>query len=434
MKGYGSVRFTLSFLTILVVIPISIAQRSVNRAGSGDWAQWRGPDRNGVSKETGLLQEWPKEGPRLLWQVNDIGDGYGTPSVIGNRVYVISNRGMDNEYVQALNVQDGKQVWMTRIGNVGNPNQNPPYPMSRSTPTVDGNSVYVLGSDGDIACLETGSGKITWQKNVRREFGGQPGEWAYAESPLIDGDIVLVTPGGPQATILALNKRTGGVVWKSVVPGADQAGYASAIVVQAGGRKQYVQFLAKGIVGVDAKNGQFLWRYAEAAKGPAQMASPIARANYVYGAGNRIGGGLVNLKGNREGVVAEQVYFTRGLPSGLGGSVLVGDYVYGTAGNNLVGADFNTGNIKWQGDGTGPGSILYADGRLYLHYENGDVALVEATPEAYREKGRFSPPAQPKRRNNGEKSWTYPVVANGRLYIRDLGTLWSFDVSAQGGK
>ncbi len=166
--------------------------------------------------------------------------------------------------MQALSVQDGKQVWTTRIGNVGNPNQQPSYPASRSTPTIDGELLYALSSDGDLACLETATGKIRWQKNIRKDFGGQPGEWAYAESPLVDGDVVVVTPGGEQATLVALDKKTGAVIWKSAVPGGDPAGYASAIVVQGGGRKQYVQFLSKGVVGVDAKTGKFLWRYAEA--------------------------------------------------------------------------------------------------------------------------------------------------------------------------
>ena len=231
-----------------------------------DWPQWRGPDRSGVSRETGLLKQWPAGGPKLLWQVNDLADGYSTPVVVGTRLYMLSNRGMDNEYVQAISTTDGKVIWTMRVGNVGNPDQNPHYPKARSTPTIDGDVLYALGSDGDLACLETKSGKIRWTKNLRKEFGGQPGEWAYAESPLVDGDMVIVTPGGADATLVALNKKTGALLWKSAVPGGDPAGYASAIIVQAAGRKQYVQLLSKGLVGVDAKTGQFLWRYKDVAK------------------------------------------------------------------------------------------------------------------------------------------------------------------------
>lgn len=407
--------------------------RSANLpAASSDWPQWRGPQRDGVSKETGLLKQWPKEGPKLVWQVNDLGDGYSTPSVVGDRIYLMSNQGMENEFVQARSTKDGKPIWTTRIGNVGNPNQNPPYPKARSTPTVDGKFIYALGSDGDIACLETGTGKIRWQKNIRKEFGGQPGEWAYAESPLVDGDVVVVTPGGAEATIVALNKKNGALIWKSAIPEGDPAAYASAIVVQAGGRKQYVQSLTKGYVGVDAKTGQFLWRYKEVAKGPAQYFTPIARGEYVYGGALGVGGGMVRLKPASDGIAAEQMYFQRGLPNGIGGAVLVGDHIYGTeVGQNLVSADFITGKVKWQDKSFGWASLAYADGHLYLHGINGDVALVEATPEAYREKGRFTPPAQPKKKQAGpfpEGAFAYPVIANGRLYIRDLGTLWAYDI------
>ena len=424
---------------ILAIVTLSLSLLWTSVPGSAsignsssDWPQWRGPKRDGISQETGLLRQWPADGPKLLWQANDIGDGYSTPSVVGSRIYVMSNRGFENEFVQALSTQDGKPVWTTRVGNVGSGNDFL-YGKARSTPTVDGESIYALGSDGDLACLETATGKIRWQKSIRKEFGGTPGVWAYAESPLVDGDVVVVTPGGAQATIVALNKKTGAVVWKSEVPGGDPAGYASAIVVQAGGRRQYVQFLSKGIVGVDAKTGQFLWRYAQVAKGMAQMVTPVARESYVYGGAHGIGGGLVRLTSESGGVSAEQVYFARGLPSNIGGSVLVGNYLYGTAGKDLVAVEFATGKVKWQGESIGGGSVAYADGMLYLHGENGDVALVEASPEAYREKGRFTPPVQPQRKKQGpfpEKAWTYPVIANGRLYIRDIGTLWAFDIKA----
>jgi outer membrane protein assembly factor BamB len=347
----------------------------------------------------------------------------------------MSNRGMENEFVQAFSIQDGKSIWTTRVGNVGNPDQEPPYAKARSTPSVDGDFVYALSSDGDLVCLEAKSGKIRWQKNLRKEFGGQPHEWAYAESPLVDGDVVVITPGGAQATMAALNKKTGEVIWKSAVPDGEPAGYASAIVVQGGGRKQYVQFLSKGIVGVDAKTGEFLWRYKEVTKGPAQAFTPVAQDGYVYGGALSLGGGLVRLKPDGKGVAAEQVYLERGLPCGFGGAVLVGPYLYGTenAGQSLVAVEFTTGKVKWRSENFGMSSIAYADGNLYLHNQNGDLILVEATPEAYREKSRFTPQNQPKKKQAGgltEGAFAYPVIANGRLYIRDLGTLWAYDIKA----
>ncbi|MEK6410920.1 MAG: PQQ-binding-like beta-propeller repeat protein, partial [Acidobacteriota bacterium] len=204
--------FCLCFSAVSVTRPANMA------ASTSDWPQWRGPERNGISKETGLLKQWPAEGPKLLWQVNDIGDGYSTPAVVGTRIYLMSNRGFENEFVQALSTQDGKPIWTTRVGNVGSPSDFL-YAKARSTPTVDGDFIYALSSDGDLACLETGSGKIRWQKSIKKEFDGKPGIWAYAESPLVDGDVVVVTPGGAQATMVALNKKTGAVIWKSAVPG-----------------------------------------------------------------------------------------------------------------------------------------------------------------------------------------------------------------------
>lgn len=398
-------------------------------ATARDWPQWRGPHRTGISQETELLQAWPKEGPKLLWQVADIGDGYATPAVAGGRLYLLGNRGMDSEFVQALSVEDGKPAWTTRLGNVGNRDQQPAYPMAKSTPTVDGELLYAFSSDGDLACLESATGKVVWQKNVRREFAGQPGTWAYAESPLIDGDVLVVTPGGAEATLVALSKKTGAAIWKSAVPGGDRAAYSSAITIEAAGRKQYVQFLDKGLVGVDSKTGKFLWRYTGTSGGPANIATPVARGAYVYSTNSRrFGGGLVQLIPTTDGVSAEQVYFERDVPNTLGGQVLIGDYLYGTNQQGPVAAEFATGKIRWQAPGIGPGAVFYAEGRLYFHGENGDVALVEATPDEYREKGRFTPPGQPKRRDSRERAWSYPVVADGRLYIRDLGTLWCYDV------
>ena len=400
-------------------------------AQAADWPQWRGPQRTGISLETGLMKEWPKDGPKLLWQVNDIGDGYATPAVVGSRVYLLSNRGMDDESVVALSVTDGKPVWSTRIGKVGNPDQQPPYPMARSTPTVDGDMIYALGSDGDLACLDTKTGKPLWKKSLRADFGGKPGKWAYSESPLIDGDVLVVTPGGAEATLAALHKKTGATIWKSAVPGGDLAAYSSAIAIEAAGRKQYVQFLDKGVVGVDAKTGQFLWRYEKTSTGPANIPTPVARNGYVYSANaRRFGGGLVQLHASGAGVTAEEVYFERSVPNSLGGQVLLDEYLYGTNPEGLVAAEFLTGKVKWQAEGVGPGAVVYADGRLYVHGENGAMLLAEATPKAYVEKGRFTPPAQPKRERQREMAWAYPVVAHGRLYIRDLGTLWCYDVRA----
>jgi outer membrane protein assembly factor BamB len=392
---------------------------------AADWPQWRGPERNGISKETGLLKEWPKDGPKLVWQVKDIGSGYSTPAIVNDRIYLESNRD-DDEFALALDIKDGKEVWSVKIGKVGK-NKGPQYPGTRSTPTVDGDALYCLGSDGDLVCLERDKGKIRWRKNLKTDFEGKPGNWAYSESPLIDGEVLVCTPGGAKATLVALNKNTGEVIWKSEVPGGDEAAYASVSVADVGGAKEYVQFLQKGVVGVDAKTGKFLWRYGKTAENsPANIPTPVVHGGYVYSGSSRGGGGLAKLKAVQDKVEAEPVYFNKDLPTSIGGAVLVDNNLYGTNGKGLQCVEFTTGKVKWQDKSVGPGSICYADGRLYLHGEKGEVALVEASPEAYHEKGRFSPPDQPKR--GMSQAWAYPVVANGRLYLRDLGVLWCYDL------
>jgi outer membrane protein assembly factor BamB len=253
--------------------------------------------------------------------------------------------------------------------------------------------------------------------------------WAYSESPLVDGDVLVCTPGGKSATIVALEKKTGNVIWKSPLPEADQAAYASVIAVTTGGVKQYVQFLQKGLVGVDAKTGKFLWRYDKTAKSPANIPTAVAYQNYIYSASGRGGCGLIELKAKDQAVQADEVYFNRKLPNAIGGAVEIEGFLYGTSSGGLQCVEFTTGKQKWQNHGVGVGSICYADRRLYLHGENGEVGLVECSSDGYHEKGRFSPPNPPTRRKG--QAWSYPALADGKLYIYDFGTLWSYDVKGK---
>jgi outer membrane protein assembly factor BamB len=401
-------------------------------ASANDWPQWRGPQRNGVSAETGLLQAWPPDGPRLVWKRTDIGSGYAAPVVVGDRLYVLANEGLENEFAQALAAADGQTLWTTRLGKVGRPDQKPNFPAARSTPTVDGDVLYALGSDGDLACLEAATGRVRWRKNLRTDFGGKPGEWAYAESPLVDGDAVICAPGGAEATVVALNKKTGEVLWKAALPEADEAAYASAIVVETGGVRQVVQLLQKGLVGLDRQTGRLLWRYPKpVSRFNANIPSPLASADLIYVASAGTGGGAVRVKPANGGVSFEELYFESKLPTAIGGAVAVGGHLYGTTAQVLMCVERATGKVLWEERAIGAASLCYADGRLYLHGENGEVALVEPSPDGYREKGRFTPPDRPKRSSPMEKSWAYPVVANGRLYLRDHGVLWCYDVKAR---
>ncbi len=393
-----------------------------------NWPQWRGPQRNGHSSETRLLGEWPQDGPKLLWQVNDVGSGFSTPSVADGGIYLLGNEGLTNEFALALSAEDGRRLWSVRLGRVGRPEQNPNYPGARSTPTVDGNFLYALGSDGDLVCLETAGGKQRWRKHLGADFDGRPGEWAYAESPLIDGDALIFTPGGSNATMVALNKMTGALLWKCAMPEADDAGYASAVAAEFSGVRQYVQFLAKGLAGVEAKTGKLLWRYARTAKGAPGVVMTLVSDGYIFSSTAVAGGALIRPVKKHGAFVAEEIYFDNKLRFDMGGVVKVGDYLYGTAYPSTTCVEFKTGAIKWQ-ERSKSLSWLAADGRLYVHADDGNVVLLEPTPEAYREKGRFTPQNRPAA--HGEfTALCYPALADGRLYIRQLNSLWCYDVKA----
>jgi outer membrane protein assembly factor BamB len=411
------------------------AAKAQLKASEDDWPGWMGADRTGVSHETGLLKQWPKDGPKLVWEAKGIGEGYSTSSVSGGKIYLMSNRGMSDEFAIALSVKDGSKIWEQRIGKVG-PNRGPQYPGSRSTPTVDGDAVYVLGSDGDLACLDAAKGEVRWKKNLREDFDGKCGMWAYAESPLIDGDTLVCTPGGDKATLAALNKNNGNVIWKVVVPakggaargvgGSNTAAYGSAIAATVGGVKQYIQILTGGVVSVAAKDGKLLWSY-DKLTGNTMCNTPLFHDGYVIlSAFNPRGGSgstLLKLTATGENVKAEEVYLNKDLSAQHGGVVRVGEAIYGTNNTGLVRIDFKTGETKWQDRSVGKGSIAAADGELYVRSENGPVALVEANPTAYKEISRFDQPNRSK-----QKAWPHPVIAGGRLYLRDQDVLLCYDV------
>jgi outer membrane protein assembly factor BamB len=390
-------------------------------AKPGEWAQWRGPERTSVSPETGLLKQWPEGGPRLLWKVTGLGGGYSTPSFSGGRMFGMGYVG-DEEVVWARDME-GKPLWSARIAEA---NHEIGYGEgSRCTPTVEGDRLYALGVSGDLVCLETATGRPVWRKNLVRDFDGQIPNWGYSESPLVDGEKLIATPGGRRATIVALNKTNGETIWMSPVPGGDPANYASAIIADVDGRRQYIQYLPGGPVGVSAADGKFLWRY----RSPANrivIQTPVFKDNYVYAsAAYNVGGGAVKLTTTPNGVTAEEVYFSRDLKNKHGGVVLVGDHLYGFDDpGTLVCMEFKTGKTVWTNRSvSGNASVFYADGHLYCRSQRGTVALVEATPEGYREKGRFE---QPDRTN--KSAWAHPVVLNGRMYLRDQDLLLCYDV------
>lgn len=424
-SGHTSLRAQRAFVWTIAGLLGGLVCTAVYAADS---PQWRGADRTGVSRETGLLKSWPEGGPTLVWKATGLGEGHATPSVANGRIYGMGLRGSD-EVVWALDARTGKEVWNTRIADGIQLEGRQGGHGSRSTPTIVGSLLYTLGVSGELACLETATGKRRWHKNLVNDFGGSVPRWGYCESPLADGNRIIIAPGGADATVVALNKDTGEVVWKSKVPGGDNAHYSSAVLGTIGGKKQIVHFLAGGVIGLEAETGKFLWRYAAPANRTANCSTPIVKDNYVFAASAyNNGGGLAELSANSDGVTANEVYFTKQMQNHHGGMVLVGDHLYGFDNSTLTCLEFKTGKVLWADRSVGKGSVTFADGFLYARSERGPVALVEATPSGYVEKGRFE---QPDRSN--APSWPYPVVANGRLYLRDQDVLLCYDVKQAAG-
>jgi len=565
---YRTIAFALTFA--------AFAQHAAS--AQFDWPQWQGPDRTAHSKETGLLKEWPKDGPPLVWKVKGVGGGDSTPSVAAGRLYGMSHRGSD-EIVWALSEKDGKEIWAVRIA----PAQPQNWPQSKegpsATPTVDGDRLYVMGLAGNVACLQVADGKVVWQRSLVADFKGRSPMWSFRESPLVDGEKVICTPGGEEATMVALNKLTGERIWKSQVPdrvgsgqtqnrgpggnrpnamqtdpvlstldkdqskelsadeltGApavlltldknqdgklsedevspggggqdaqaggqrrrrgpgimrmikalsaldadennvidegeiknavaalkkldgngdgkltdDEAGmksmsppstgaaYSSAIAIDFGGQRQYVQLLAMTVAGVSAADGKLLWRYDKPANSMRiNISTPIYHDGHVFAAtAYGAGGGLAKLVKKENGeFAAEEVWFSKSMENHHGGVILHDGALFGANGGNGGGymacLDFKTGEVLWDERDSDKrrvtkGSVAFVDGRIYYRTEEGPIVLIEPSRKEYLERGRFTQPDR-----TDKPAWAHPVVANGKLYIRDQDTLFCYDVKAK---
>ena len=385
-----------------------------------DWPQWRGPRRDGVSRETGLLTAWPRGGPAQVWSADGLGAGYGAVAVRDGRIFVQGMRG-GQSVVTSLDARDGSPIWTTAVGR-SRGNDRGPGP--RGTPTVDDERLYMLTENGDLACLQVDDGRILWQRNVLDDFGGRNINWLLSESPLVDGDRVVVTPGGRRAGMVALDKRSGETVWTSTDL-SDEAGYASPVVADAHGVRTIMTLTSRAAVGVRAADGKLMWRYGRVANGTANIATPVYDDGRVFFTSSYgTGGALLELRPEGDELRAEELYFTRNMQNHHGGVVLVDGYLYGFHNSILTCLEFATGRVVWRDRSVGKGSLTVADGRLYVLGENHGVALVEATPEGYRETGRFAIA------DRGLPSWAHPVVSGGRLYIRNQDVLSSYDVDA----
>jgi outer membrane protein assembly factor BamB len=388
----------------------------VMSATAADWPQWRGPQRDGISRETALLEAWPDGGPPQIWKTQGLGRGYSAFAIAQGRLFTQGQRG-DRQFVLALDAATGKRLWETPTA--------PAFPQDRGdgprgTPTVDGDRLFAMAGEGTLVSLDVQTGSVFWKKNVVEEFGGRVPNWGISESPLVDGSNLIVTPGGPGAAIVALDKKTGNLVWKSQ---SDRAGYASPIAAEVGGIRQIIVFTGEGVVGLRANNGALLWRYNRVSNRTANIATPIFQNGFVF-VSSAYGTGCALLKLTAEAgtVKASEVYFSGEMQNHYSTSVVVGENVYGFSNAILTALNLQTGRVAWRDRSVGKGSVTYADGKLYLLSEDGVIGLAEATSVGYKERSRFeiSRGAFP--------TWTPPVISGGRLYLREQDNLYCYDI------
>ncbi len=400
----------------LVALSTMLYLATVAAYAFDDWPQWRGPKRDGISTERGLLKAWPAGGPPVAWRTAGAGAGYSSFSSAHGRLYTLGARG-GMEYLMAFDAATGKKVWEIVHGRqFGNDRGDGP----RSTPTVDGDRLYTFGASGDMSVVDAASGKVFWKMNLLEKFGGSNIRWGLSESPLVLSDRILVAPGGSGASIVALNKTDGAVLWKSL---SDEPGYSSAVLHEAGGIRQAIYFTGERALGIDVQTGKLLWSYNQVANRTANIATPIVRGNHVFlSSAYSTGAALLELTPGQNSIAAREVYFTREMRNHHATSLLLGDYLYGFSDAILLAMKFDSGQVAWRDRSVGKGSMVFADGRLYLYSEQGVVGLAEPDPAGYKEHGRFQ--IKP----GNLPTWSHPIVANGRLFIREQDNIYAFDV------
>jgi outer membrane protein assembly factor BamB len=402
---------------------VCLIQQSLYASGF-DWPQWRGADRTDVSKETGLLKSWPAEGPKRVWLYDKAGEGYAGPAIVGGKLFTMGTR-EESEHLLAIDANTGKEVWSAKVGSVFRESRgNGP----RCTPTVDGDRVYAMSGQGILACSGAADGKIHWLQNMT-DLGGTAPHWGYTESVLVDGDQAICTPGGAKGALAAFEKKTGKLIWQSA-EFTDPAHYSSIVAADINGAHQYVQITERSVVGIAAKDGKVLWKSAFPGR-TAVIPTPIIKENYVYvTAGYGAGCKLIRIGPGNE---ASDVYENKVMKNHHGGVILVGDHIYGHSdGTGWICQNFKTGEEVWsEKNALGKGAIAYADGRFYcLDEGSGTVALIEASPNGWKEHARFKLDPQTKIRTQQGRIWTHPVISNGKLYLRDQDLIYCFDVKA----
>jgi outer membrane protein assembly factor BamB len=402
----------------LILLAAEMAQ------AEGPWPQWRGPNRDDICTETGLLQDFPDGGPPRLWIFQDCGAGYAGPAIVGDKVYILAGR-EGKDFLLCLDSNTGKELWATELGTMfENDWGNGP----RSTPTIEGDFIYAMASSGNLVCLKAADGEVVWTKAMQ-DLGGKIPVWGYSESPLVLEDKVICTPGDQQGAIAALDKKTGDLLWQTKDL-ADVAHYSSIMPMEHDGKTILVQLLMSQLVGVDSADGKVLWTVPFPGN-VAVIPTPIVSEDKVYAtAGYGAGCVMVKLDGDE----AEVVYENKNMTNHHGGVILLDGHVYGYSdGKGWVCQNLESGDMTWrEREALGKGAIGYADGRFYcLEEDTGEVVLIAASDKGWEEHGRFTLEPQSKIRKEKGKIWTHPVIADGKLYLRDQDLVYCFDVKAQ---
>jgi outer membrane protein assembly factor BamB len=413
----------------LKTLPALVLGLTTLPSTAADWPSWRGPARDNRSPDTGLLKSWEKAGPALVWTFENAGKGYSSPAIVGEDLFITGSRDGQATLI-CLNAATGKEKWATPIGGDPEKGYNTGWGAgTRGAPTVGSGIVYALSANGELAAVDAKSGKVSWTRDLVKEFGGKVPEWGYAESPLLDDGKLIVTPGGDGGAIVALDPATGKDLWRSKDL-KNPAQYSSVIVAEVDGKRQYIQLFMNAVAGVDAKSGELLWTSPWPGGRTAVIPTPIYHDGHVYiTSGYGAGSKLVSIKGGE----ATDVWDNKVMKNHHGGVVLVDGHLYGFSdGGGVICQNFKTGEQVWneRGEGIQKGAVHYADGMLYcLDEQEGSVFLIEASPKGYKEHGRFSLPRETElRKGTRGLVWTHPVVINGKLYLRDQDLMFCFDV------
>ncbi len=423
----SALRITLLLLSSLPLMAFGLAPSS-----PAGWHQWRGQNRDGVSTETGLLKSWPAEGPKLLWEVKGLGEGMASVSVGDGKIFAQGKR-KDGDFVTAFDAKTQAQLWTAKVSDKADaPN---------GAPTFDGQRIYAVSKDGMLLCCDATDGKELWRKDFAQDFGGvMMSGWGFSEAPLVDGENVIVVPGGLEAMVVALDRKTGAVKWKSAMlanpgpKGKDGAGYTGVVISQGGGVKQYITLVGRGVISVRASDGKMLWVYNPVANGTANIPTPLVWDDFVFcSSGYGTGAALLELKKDGEGVKAEEKYFLLAakFQNHHGGMVRLGDYVYAGSGHNNgmpTCIEWKTGRIVWEQSerpGRESAAVIAADGELYFRWQDGTLGLIEASPAGYKLGGSFKLPVAK------GPSWPHPAIQDKRLLVRVQDSLLCYDIAAQ---